>query len=150
MAFEIARFNPMDEFRNLERQMDRFMAGFPRIRREDVDLGNVDEVLAVDVYEKDGNLVVKAAVPGIDKKDIDVNVTDGILYIRAESKAESEVKEENWYRRESRYGKFSRSFRLPPNVDATKVKANYEDGMLRLSFPLMAEAKAKSIHVNVT
>lgn len=149
MATEMSRFNPFDELRNMQRQMDRFGFGLPRVAREDIELTNLDEALSVDVYEKDGNLVVKAALPGVDKKDIDVNVADGILYIRAESKAETEVKEENYYRRESRYGKFSRSFRLPPEIDTTKATAKYEDGMLRLTFPMMAESKSTSLHVNV-
>lgn len=150
MTAEITRFNPLDEVRNLQRQMDRFWFGTPRIAREDVELNNLEEALAVDVYEKDGNVVIKAALPGVDKKDIDVNVTDGVLYIRAETRAESEVKEEDWYRRESRYGKVARSFRLPTDIDTAKATAKYENGILRLSFPMTAAAKAKSIHVDVT
>lgn len=147
MPTDITRFDPFGDLRNMERWMDRFWG--PRYPREDVAFTAYEDALPVDVYEHDGNLVLKAAMPGVNPKDIEVNVNDGVLYIKAESKAEEEVKEGDWYRREFRYGKTTRSFRMPPDVDTTKATAKYENGMLRLTFPKATEAGPKSISVKV-
>jgi HSP20 family protein len=150
MAQELMRWNPMQEIRDMQRQMDRFFYGWPRVAREDVELTAMDEALAVDIFEKGNNIVVKTALPGVDPKDIVVNITDGVLLIQAETKAEENVDEGNYHRREYRYGKTSRSFRLPENVDTQKVTSAYHNGMLRLTFPKTDAAKAKSIRVPVT
>jgi HSP20 family protein len=147
MPTDLTRFNPFDDMRHMQRWMDRWWG--PRISREDVELTTFDDALAVDVFEKDGNLVVKAALPGVDPKDIDVNVTDGVLYIKAETKSETDVKEGDWHRQEFRYGKYARSFRMPPDIDTTRAVAKYENGMLRLTFPRTEAAKPRSIHVDV-
>lgn len=150
MSSEITRWNPADELRQMQRFMDRFWYTAPRLARDDFELTALDAALAVDIFEKDGNVVVKAALPGVKPNEIDVNVSDGVLHIRAESKAEEDVHEGDYHRKEYRYGKYSRSFRLPDNLDTTKASAKYENGMLRLTFPKTEAAKPKSIQVNVT
>lgn len=144
------RWHPLNDLRDMQRQMDRFFYGWPRVAREDVELASMDEPLPVDIFEKDNCVVVKAALPGVDKKDIDVNITDGVLHIKAETRAEEDIDEKNYHRREYRYGKYTRSFRLPENVDVQKVTSRFENGILRLLFPKTDAAKGKSIHVSVT
>ncbi|MBI2836538.1 MAG: Hsp20/alpha crystallin family protein [Chloroflexi bacterium] len=103
---------------------------------------------AIDVYEKDDRLVVKAELPGIKEEDIDISISDSELTIRGERKTETEVKEENYYRSERSYGSFFRSIPLPSTVDSDKVEANYDKGILEITMPKMAAEKAKKIKVS--
>ncbi len=103
----------------------------------------------VDVYENKDNFVVKAELPGIDPKDLEVRIEDETLYLKGERKLEKEQKEENYYQRERAYGSFARSFSLPSSVNTEKVLAEYKDGLLRLTLPKREEAKPKSIQVAV-
>lgn len=105
------------------------------------------EVLAVDVYETDDSVVVKTAVPGISPEDLDVSVTGDVLTIRGETKAEEEIKEDNYIRRERRYGSFSRSLTIPVPVVADKADAEFENGVLKLTLPKAEEIKPKAIKV---
>ena len=102
-----------------------------------------------DVYEDDQSIVLKMEVPGIDQKDIDVRLENGVLTVHGERKFEKEEKEENFQRIERRYGSFSRSFTLPNTVDMDNVHADYENGVLRIKLTKRAEAKPKQIKVNV-
>ena len=86
----------------------------------------------VDLYETENELVVKAELPGVDKGDIDVNVEGAFLSIRAERKADEEVQEERYYRRERLYGSFERGIQLPSEIDEESVSAKYEDGILEV------------------
>jgi HSP20 family protein len=145
-----SRFDPFDDLRNMRRVLDRFMGGtFPLVAREDVEFGGLEEPLPVDVFERGNEVIVKAALPGVDPKDVDIRVTDGILHIRAETKDEQDVQTENYHRHEYRYGRFARSFRLPPNLDTTKAEAKYDNGMLRLSFPKTEESRERSMRIEV-
>jgi len=102
---------------------------------------------AVDIYETEHNLVLKAELPGIDPKDVEARVEDGTLYLKGERKFEKEVKEQNLHRAERSYGSFVRSFALPSSVDADKVSAEYKDGILTLTMPKKEEAKPKTIKI---
>jgi HSP20 family protein len=104
----------------------------------------------VDIYEHDGNLVLKAELPGIDPKDVDVRVENNVLTLRGERKFDSEVKRENCHRVERAYGTFSRSFTLPNVVDTQNIKAEFKDGVLRVTMPKREEAKPKQIQVQIT
>ena len=103
--------------------------------------------MAVDIYEKDDNLIVKASVPGISAEELDITITGDVLSIKGETKAEEEVNEENYHRREFRYGSFCRSVRLPIEVESAKVEAVFKDGILTLSFPKPEEKKPKAIKI---
>jgi HSP20 family protein len=105
---------------------------------------------AVDIYETDHDLVLKAELPGIDPKDLEIRVENGTLYLKGERKHESEVKEENYHRIERAYGSFVRSFTLPSSVNTEDVKAEYKDGVLTLTMAKREEAKPKTIKINVT
>ena len=92
---------------------------------------------------------MKAELPGIDKENIEVNLTDHTLTIKGEKKKEEEVKEENYYRCERSYGSFLRSVELPKDVHADKVKASFKNGILEVRVPKTEEAKSKEIKVKV-
>ena len=104
---------------------------------------------AVDIYETEHELVVKADLPEVDPKDLDIRVENNILTIRGERKFEKKVSEENYLRVERAYGSFTRSFTLANTVNAEAIKADYQNGVLTLSIPKREEAKPKQIKVNV-
>jgi HSP20 family protein len=104
---------------------------------------------AVDIYESEHELVVKADLPDIDPKDLDIRVENNILTIRGERKFEKKVNEENYLRVERAYGSFARSFTLANTVNSDAIKAEYQNGVLTLSIPKKEEAKPKQIKVNV-
>ena len=104
----------------------------------------------MDIYENGDSLVLKAEVPGINPDDVEIRVEDNTLYLKGERKFEKEVKEQNYHRVERSYGTFTRTFSLPNSVDADKVSANYQDGVLTLTMPKKEEAKPKTIKINVS
>jgi len=104
---------------------------------------------AVDIYEGEHELVVKADLPDIKPEELDIRVENNILTIRGERKFEKKVDEKNYLRVERTYGGFARSFSLANTVNTEAIKAEYKDGVLTLSIPKREEAKPKQIKVNV-
>ena len=104
---------------------------------------------AVDIYETENELVVKADLPDVNPQDLDIRVENNILTIRGERKFESKVNEDNYLRIERAYGSFSRSFSLANSVKTEAIKADYQNGVLTLSLPKREEAKPKQIKVTV-
>jgi len=108
---------------------------------------------AVDIYETENELVVKADLPDVNPQDLDIRVENNILTIRGERKFETQghekVNESNYLRIERAYGSFSRSFSLANSVNSEAIKADYHNGVLTLSLPKREEAKPKQIKVNV-
>jgi HSP20 family protein len=102
---------------------------------------------AIDVVEKEDKFVVKVELPGVKEEDVDVSVAGDILTISGEKQAESEVKKKGYYYSESSYGSFSRSITMPSTVDASKIEASYDKGVLEIILPKTAEVKAKKIKV---
>jgi len=105
---------------------------------------------AVDIYEGEHELVVKADLPDIRPEELDIRVENNILTIRGERKFEKKVDEKNYLRVERAYGSFARSFALANTVNTDAIKADYKDGVLTLSVPKREEAKPKQIKVTVT
>lgn len=105
-------------------------------------------ILKVDIYEKDDTVVIDAELPGVDKEDISVDVKGKLITLGGERKTDEEVKHENYYRKERRYGKFERTFSLPFEVSGDKVKANFNNGILRLEISKPEEQVAKKITIN--
>ena len=104
----------------------------------------------VDIYEDAHKLTFKVEIPGMEEKDLKVQIEDNTLTVSGERKVEKEIKEEHFRRKERHYGTFFRSFTLPASVDAEKIEANYANGVLAIELPKRAEAKPKQIKVNVT
>ena len=148
----IVRFEPFRDLvavqNRLNRIFDDAFGGNPRASEEDWALGG-QWAPSVDIFEHEGNLVLKAELPGIEPKDVDVHVENNVLTLRGERKFESEVKREKYHRVERAYGTFSRSFTLPNVVDTEKIKAEFKDGVLQVTLPQREEAKPKQIQVSV-
>jgi HSP20 family protein len=104
---------------------------------------------AVDIYETEHELVVKADLPEVEAKELDIRVENNLLTIRGERRFEKKVNEDNYLRVERAYGSFSRSFSLANTVNAEAIKADYQNGVLTLTIPKREEAKPKQIKVNV-
>jgi HSP20 family protein len=102
----------------------------------------------VDIYEEADHIVLSAELPGIDKKDIEVSVKNGVLTLKGERSAGNEVKEKDYYRRERSFGRFERSFNLQGDVDIAEIKAEHKDGILKVSIPKPEEIKPKQITVH--
>jgi len=146
---DLIRWNPWNELVSLRERMNRVFDDslFRSDRRDDLmAMGTWSP--AVDMFEKDDKVVIKAELPGLDKKDISLDLKNGVLTLKGERKHENEVKEENYYRREMSCGKFIRSFTLPGDVDADKIKAEFQNGLLTVEVPKPEEHKPKQIPVN--
>jgi len=142
----MVRWEPFNDLISLRDAMDRlFEESFVRPYRsaEPADTNP----LAVDMFETDEAVVIKAAVPGVNPQDIEITVQGDTLNIKGESKAEEQVERENYYYREVRYGSFSRALSLPAGVDTDKAEASFENGVLTLTLPKAEEIKPKSIKV---
>jgi HSP20 family protein len=104
---------------------------------------------AVDIYENEHELIVKADLPGVEAKDLDIRIENNILTIRGDRRFEKKVNEDNYLRVERAYGSFSRSFSLSNTVNSDGIKADYQNGVLTLNVPKREEAKPKQIKVSV-
>lgn len=148
MAWEISPWKPF-EFERMRREMDRlwdsFFEGKPRRRGEE----RVEWLPSLDVSETKNEIVVKAEIPGIDPKDIDISLADGVLTIKGEKKQEKEEKDENYHLIERSYGSFTRSVQLPKEVKSDKISASYKNGLLRVTLPKSEETKKKEIKIKV-
>lgn len=148
MATSLTRWDPFAELASVRNAMDRlFDQSFGRLPlvRNGEELGPLS--IGLDVVETSEEYVVKAAIPGVDPKDVDISVEDDVLTIKGDFEQREESREESYLRRELRYGSFQRALRLPPTVDAEKAKAEFEHGMLRLALPKKPEARTRSIRI---
>jgi HSP20 family protein len=117
---------PMMRAHDLFDELDRLFAT-PGEISDEADYGP-----AVDVYETEDEVVVKAQMPGVKKEDLEVNIQENTLLIRAETRREEEVEEDGYFRRELRYGTWARRLPLPAQVDEEQVSAKLTDGMLEV------------------
>ncbi len=141
----LIRWEPAREMMTLREAMDRlFDDAFTRPLSI---AGNGWAVPAVDMYQTDNEVVVKAALPGMKADDVQLNVTGEVLTIKGEIKQKDEVKEKAYHLREQRWGLFERSVILPTEVIADKAKADFENGILTITLPKAEEAKPKSISI---
>lgn len=146
----MTRFDPFRDLAVLQDRMNRLFNDTYGDRRRDEDLMSRGSwTPAVDIYEVDGALVLKAELPDMRREDIDVNVESNTLTIRGERKLDNEVREESFHRIERPYGSFLRQFSLPPTVDTTKIGAEYKNGVLTIKLPVRDEAKPRTINVEV-
>lgn len=116
---------------------------------ESLEKGLVNFVPAIDVYEEKDNVVVEATLAGIKPEDVDINVHDDVLSLEGKRESSSEVDEKNYYRKEMRSGSFHRAVMLPAAVQADKARADFENGLLKITLPKAEQAKSKSIKINV-
>jgi len=148
----LTRWQPFREFPTMQDRVNRMN----RLFRESFSPEGPEEALTttgfaplVDIYEDEHNITLKIEVPGVDEKDLDVRIENNTLTVHGERQIEKEEKEENFRRVERQYGSFTRSFTLPTTVEAEKVSAHYDKGMLKIKLAKKADAKPKQIKVNV-
>lgn len=148
----ILRWDPFEELREMQRSLDRLfdeLTGRRPARRREGREPVVWEP-AVEVYETDQEVVVRAELPGVDPKNVNVTVQDNTVTIEAEAKEEQEERGRNYLRRELRYGQFFRTVALPAEVKADAAKATYRNGVLELRVPKSERAKPKQVKVEVS
>jgi HSP20 family protein len=143
----MVRFDPFRDLAVLQDRMNRLFNETYNPRPSDDLTSRGTWTPAVDIYEVDGALVLKAELPDLRREDIDVSVENSTLTIRGERKLDNEIKQENFHRIERAYGSFVRSFSLPNTVDATKIAAEYKNGVLTVKLPVREEAKARQIQI---
>ena len=131
-------------WREMEDFFNRFIGETPLAER------TLGWAPSVDISETDGNVMVKAELPGLDPKDIDVEVSGDLLVLRGEKSKEEERKDERYYCRERYSGSFQRSFRLPTGVESDKVDAQFKNGVLTIEIPKSEESKQKKIPIKTT
>jgi len=141
----VVRWDPFREMLQFRRSMDRMMD------ESLMNGANWDEpmrwALAVDVMENNDAYLVKASLPGVDPDDINITYDNHVLTLSTEIRAEEEKKEERYLLRERRYGSFTRSITLPNQVDASKIEADYSNGVLTLTLPKAEELKPRRIQI---
>ena len=149
MAKDLALWRPFREMERMRREMDRLWDSFfeerPRLRMEEAG----EWMPSLDLSETDNDIIVKADLPGIDPKDIDISLANDVLTIKGEKKQEREEKDENYHIIERSFGSFTRSLRLPRDVQSDKISASYKNGVLKVVLPKSEEAKAKEIKIKV-
>jgi HSP20 family protein len=145
----IVRFDPFREMAALQDRVNRAFGDLSRRYDDDLTVRGT-WTPSVDIYESDNHsLVLKAELPDVAKEDIDLRVENNTLTISGTKKMDKEVKEEQYHRIERAYGSFSRTFTLPPTVDAGKIGAEFKNGVLTVTLPLREEAKPRQIQVAV-
>ena len=146
----IVKWDPFRDMITLRDRMDRlFEDSLNRFRGGEEDMTHSTWSPAVDIYETAENIIIKAEIPGVNKKDISVEVKNDSLYLKGERKFEKELKEENYHRMERSYGSFSRVFSLPTSVEQDKIKAKFKHGVLQISIPKLEEEADKSVNIDV-
>lgn len=141
-------WDPVDWMRQFQDDMNRF---FDRSLVPASERRGAGPLFAppVDMIDCDGEVVVRAELPGLDKEEVHVSLVGSSLSIEGEKKSETEEKKENYYRRERTYGSFQRILDLPDNVDGGKADASFKNGILEIRLPKREEAKPKQIEVKV-
>jgi len=148
MSTNMTRWVPFRGVNTLQEQLNRLFDDSFRGRWNESAL--TTWAPAVDIFETENELVVKADLPDIAEKDLDVRVENNMLTIQGERKFEETVDKDNYLRVERAYGSFTRSFALPNTVDADKIHAEYKNGVLTVQLPKRAEAKPKQVKVQVS
>lgn len=146
---ELVRWRPMRDLFGYNGGLDRFFDDFfaPTANAAEAsDVWNWQPV--VDIYDKDDTIVIKADLPGVDKKDIHVDLKGRVLTLSGERSEEKEANEEGCYRKERAYGKFMRTFNLASDVLPDKINASYKDGVLHITIPKSEANKPKQITIH--
>lgn len=148
MVWEIVPWRPFRELDRIRREVDRLWDSFFEKRPARVE--EVSEWFpSLDVSETDSEYIVKVEVPGIDPKDINISLMNNLLTIKGEKKQEKEEKEENYHLLERSYGSFTRSIRIPSQIQNDHINASYKNGVLKIILPKTEEAKKKEIKIKV-
>ena len=140
----LIRWEPVRDMMSLREAMDQLINdAFTR----PVSMSGGSIIPAIDLYQNDDSVVVKAALPGLKADDVQISVTADVLTLRGEFKQENEQKDTTYHIREQRFGSFERSIMLPSDVQTDKSKADFENGILTITLPKAESVKPKSITI---
>jgi HSP20 family protein len=146
----ISRWDPFSELVTLQDRMSQLLnQPFGFGDRSEQQLAFSNFVPPVDVYEDEHHIILQAEIPGVEEKDLNLHVENNVLTISGERKLETEKKKENFHRLERHYGRFTRSFTLPPTADTQNINAEFENGLLKVTIAKREEAKPKQIKIGV-
>src|SRR6266516_7287673 len=143
----VVRWDPFRDLNMLQDRMNRLFEDASRNWNTDGPASTTTWSPAVDIFETDGEIVVKAELPGMERKDITLHLENNILSLKGERRFVKETKEENYHRIERSYGGFSRAFTIPVTVEEEKIRADYKDGVLTIVLPKKEQAKPKQIRI---
>ena len=145
----LVRWNPWREVSTLQNRFNHvFDDAFFRPFRTETQAVTNHWQPAVDIFDKEDRMVIKAELPGVAKEDIKVDLKERVLTLKGSRSFENEVKDEKVYRRERAYGTFQRAFSLPEDLDAETISADYKDGVLTIEIPKAAKEQPKQITIN--
>lgn len=144
----ITRWDPFRDLSILQERMNRvFEDASGRSWKSDEPSATTSWSPAVDIYETENEIVVQAELPGVERKDITLNLENNVLTLKGERRFEKESNQDNYHRIERAYGNFSRAFSIPTLVDEDKIRADYKDGILKIALPKKEQVKAKQIQI---
>lgn len=141
----LMRWDPFRSMVNVRRELDRYFNEY----EDDAPTHTSAWRPTVDIFETKDNLVMRAEIPGVEKKDVKINVENDLLTVSGEKKFSDEINKDNYHRIERCYGSFFRSFTLPTRVDRDRIEARYDNGVLEVIMPKKEEAKPKQIDIRV-
>src|SRR5881396_3954281 len=144
----IVRWDPFRDLNMLQDRMNRLFDDAGSTWRTDEPAATTSWSPAVDIFETEGEIVVQAELPGMDRKDITLHLENNILSLKGERRFVKETKEENYHRIERSYGGFSRAFTIPVTVEEEKIRADYKEGVLKIVLPKKDQAKPKQIRIS--
>ena len=143
----VVRWDPFRDLNMLQDRMNRLFEDASRNWKGDEPAATTTWSPAVDIFETESEIVVKAEVPGMERKDITLNLENNVLTLKGERRFLKEAKEENYHRIERSYGGFSRAFSIPATVDEEKIRADYQDGVLKIVLPKKEQLRPKQIKI---
>ena len=146
----LTRWDPFRDLSIMQERMNRLFEDAGRGWRGDEPSSTTTWSPAVDIYETEHEIQVQAELPGVERKDIALNLEKNVLTLRGERRFDKETKQENYHRIERAYGGFSRSFSIPAIVDEEKIRAEYKDGILKIALPKKEQIKPKQIQIAET
>ena len=143
----IIRWDPFRDLVTIRDKMNRLFEDAVTQRGEEKELVSSSWAPAVDIYEDESQLVLTAEVPGLSEKDVEIKIEDNVLSIQGERKLEKETREENYHRIERAYGSFYRSFTLPNYIDQEKIRAEHENGVVKITMPKKPELQPRKVKI---
>jgi HSP20 family protein len=143
----ISRWDPFRDLSILQERMNRLFEDAGRGYRGDEAAATTTWSPAVDIFETENEIMVKAELPGVERKDITLSLDNNVLTLKGERRFEKETRQENYHRIERAYGGFQRAFSIPAIVEEDKIRADYKDGILTIALPKKEPVKPKQIKI---
>ena len=146
----LTRWDPFRDLVNLQRDLGRIVGDLGVVAPRRWEFGPIALGMSVDIIQKGEDVVIRAEMPGVKPEDIDISVAEGMLTLKGERREEGEVKEEDYLIRETSFGSFERTMRLPEGVKPDSIHAEYRDGILEVTLPHARElAEPTAVHIPV-